>query len=315
MTKRDRADPSAAAAEAAALLARAGLEAEAPVAVSALTGEGLGELRAALARAADAAEAAADDGWPWLPVDRAFHMSGHGVVVTGTLQRGRLARGDELELLPAGRRVRVRGLQVHGRSVQAASPGQRTAVNLRGVELADVGARVGAGRTRPAAARRVAHRARHRAARRGGAAARGAAAAPVRHGGDPRAPAPAGGRRGGARRVRPRPAARGRARRRPGADALHPAPPVPRRDRGGRPRARSRRAPPAPRRRRRRAGVARAAGRGGPRRSGRGSRWSGRARRARPSPGWRSSRARRRRGRRRRSGAWPPSASAGTWPC
>ena len=139
ITKRDRADPAAAAAEASALLARAGLEAEAPVAVSVLTGEGLGELRGALARAADAAEAAADDGWPWLPLDRAFHVGGHGVVVTGTLRRGRLARGDELELLPSGRRVRVRGLQVHGRAVEAASPGQRTAVNLRGVELADAG--------------------------------------------------------------------------------------------------------------------------------------------------------------------------------
>ena len=139
ITKADRADPARAAAQAAELLARAGLEAEPPLPVCAPSDAGLDALRAALARAVEAAGPPADDGWAWLPIDRAFHMSGHGAVVTGTLRRGRLARGDELELQPSGRRVRVRGLQVRGRPVEAAAPGERTAVNLRGVDLGEVG--------------------------------------------------------------------------------------------------------------------------------------------------------------------------------
>src|SRR5262249_47166249 len=69
-----------------------------------------------------------------LPIDRAFAMHGFGAVVTGTLIAGRISEGDELELLPAGTRVRVRGLQVHGVQVKEASAGQRTAVNLGGVD-------------------------------------------------------------------------------------------------------------------------------------------------------------------------------------
>ena len=65
-----------------------------------------------------------------LPVDRAFTMRGFGAVVTGTLVAGEIAAGEELELLPVGARVRVRGLQVHGRAVERATAGQRTAVNL-----------------------------------------------------------------------------------------------------------------------------------------------------------------------------------------
>lgn len=73
-----------------------------------------------------------------LPIDRAFTMKGFGVVVTGTLVAGEIAAGDELELLPIGRRVRARGVQVHGALVSRAQSGQRTAVNLAGVEVSEI---------------------------------------------------------------------------------------------------------------------------------------------------------------------------------
>src|SRR6185295_5935177 len=69
---------------------------------------------------------------------RAFTMKGFGAVVTGTLIAGEISAADELELLPAGRRVRVRGVQVHSASVPRALAGQRTAVNLAGVDAADI---------------------------------------------------------------------------------------------------------------------------------------------------------------------------------
>jgi selenocysteine-specific elongation factor len=77
-------------------------------------------------------------GRPRLPVDRVFSVAGFGTVVTGTLLGGALESGQELELLPAGLRGRVRGLQSHGRKTQVAQPGARTAVNLSGVDRAQV---------------------------------------------------------------------------------------------------------------------------------------------------------------------------------
>ena len=65
-------------------------------------------------------------------------MKGFGPVVTGTLVAGAISVADELELLPEGRRVRVRGVQVHGASVERAQSGQRTAVNLAGVDVVDI---------------------------------------------------------------------------------------------------------------------------------------------------------------------------------
>ena len=73
-----------------------------------------------------------------LPIDRAFSMKGFGAVVTGTLISGKINEGDELELLPLRINVRVRGLQVHGKSVHEAHAGQRTAVNLAGVDTAQI---------------------------------------------------------------------------------------------------------------------------------------------------------------------------------
>ncbi len=121
-----------------AAAARAGLLVLATARCSARTGQGLDDLRGALSLLLGAAPARADDGFCYLPVDRAFSIAGHGTVVTGTLRRGAVAAGDTVEIMPAGLLARVRGLQVHGQRVPAAQPGQRVAVNLRGVEVAQL---------------------------------------------------------------------------------------------------------------------------------------------------------------------------------
>ena len=125
-------------AEAEELVAGSFLEGAPVVAVSVRTGAGLEELRAALRKMAGEVPARSTDSVTRLPVDRAFTMKGFGAVVTGTLVSGEIAAGDELELLPAGTRVRARGVQVHGTSVTQARMGERTAVNLAGIDAADV---------------------------------------------------------------------------------------------------------------------------------------------------------------------------------
>ncbi len=79
-----------------------------------------------------------DLGRPRLPVDRAFTMAGFGTVVTGTLQDGCFTAGDEVEILPAGLRGRIRGLQTHKKNESTSTPGTRTAVNLSGVKVKEV---------------------------------------------------------------------------------------------------------------------------------------------------------------------------------
>ena len=107
-------------------------------AVSARTGAGLADLRRTLATLARSADARPAAGPPRMPIDRVFSMKGFGTVVTGTLIAGRLAVDDELVCQPSGRIAKVRGLQVHGERCDEAIAGQRVAVNLSGVELADV---------------------------------------------------------------------------------------------------------------------------------------------------------------------------------
>jgi selenocysteine-specific elongation factor len=124
--------------EALELVAGSFLEGAAVAAVSARTGQGIEELKETLRASAHAAPERSSDAVTRLPVDRSFTMRGFGAVATGTLVAGEIDEGDELELLPGGERVRVRGLQVHGASVKAASAGQRTAVNLGGVDAAGV---------------------------------------------------------------------------------------------------------------------------------------------------------------------------------
>jgi selenocysteine-specific elongation factor len=114
------------------------LETAPVIPVSARTGEGLDILRAALADAATGVASHPQDRATRLPVDRAFSMQGFGTVVTGTLVSGRVAVEDELALVPGDRRVRVRGVQVHGRKRQQGVAGERTALNLGGVEVGDI---------------------------------------------------------------------------------------------------------------------------------------------------------------------------------
>jgi selenocysteine-specific elongation factor len=104
------------------------------VPVSAKTGAGLGELKNALSEAAANAGAKDSRRYFRLPIDRAFAMKGFGSVVTGTLISGSVGPGDEVELFPRGERLRVRGVHSSGKSVEGAMPGQRTAVNLAGIE-------------------------------------------------------------------------------------------------------------------------------------------------------------------------------------
>src|SRR5262245_17131686 len=106
------------------------------VAVSAKTGEGLDELRAALARVPVAERDA--EGATRLYVDRVFTLQGVGTVATGTLWSGTIAAGDMLRVEPRGRSVRVRSVQVHDDAVEAAGAGQRVAVNLPTVGRRDL---------------------------------------------------------------------------------------------------------------------------------------------------------------------------------
>jgi selenocysteine-specific elongation factor len=111
------------------------LEHAAIVPVSAKSQSGLRELKETLRELAGTIPERSGDFVPRLPVDRVFTMKGFGAVVTGTLISGQIREGDELELLPTEVRVRARGLQVHGKSVDRAFAGQRTAVNLGGIDV------------------------------------------------------------------------------------------------------------------------------------------------------------------------------------
>ena len=106
------------------------------VAVSARTGAGLDELRAAIAEMAE--ERARDDAPTRLHVDRVFTLRGIGTVATGTLWSGSLGEGDILRVEPRGREVRVRSVQVHDAPVERAAAGQRVAVSLPGVERSEL---------------------------------------------------------------------------------------------------------------------------------------------------------------------------------
>ena len=108
------------------------------VPTSAKTGQGLEELRLALAEAADSVAAERADGPARLFVDRVFSLRGIGTVVTGTLWAGSIGEGDVLRAEPAGAEVRVRSVQVHDRPVERAEAGQRVAVALPGVERRDL---------------------------------------------------------------------------------------------------------------------------------------------------------------------------------
>ncbi|MEO5741345.1 MAG: selenocysteine-specific translation elongation factor [Vicinamibacterales bacterium] len=141
LTKTDLTDPETRALvrqDVAALVKGSFLEAADVVDVSATTGDGLDRLRDLLVAQPGQADARPADGAARLPIDRAFSMKGFGTVVTGTLVSGMIAVDDELVVQPGDRKVKVRGVQVHGRVEAVAVAGQRTAINLGGVDVGAV---------------------------------------------------------------------------------------------------------------------------------------------------------------------------------
>ncbi len=115
------------------------LEGAPVVAVSSRTGEGLDGLKMELRRLSLLMTAKPTELPFRLPIDRVFMMKGFGVVVTGTLVAGRIEEEAEVEIYPIGRRARVRGIEVHNQPADLAVAGQRTALNLAGVEAAELG--------------------------------------------------------------------------------------------------------------------------------------------------------------------------------
>lgn len=114
------------------------LENAAIVRTSAVTGQGIDDLKTALAELCGSVEVKQDSGLFRMAIDRSFTVAGHGTVVTGTVASGRVSVGDELEWLPAGRSVRVRGLHRHDEPVESIGRGSRAAINLVGVHHGEV---------------------------------------------------------------------------------------------------------------------------------------------------------------------------------
>jgi selenocysteine-specific elongation factor len=141
LTKSDAADPEwldLVRADVAARLARSAVRWEAPVITSAVTGEGLDALRAALGRAADGVAPRTATDLFRLPIDRVFAVAGAGTVVTGSTWSGTVAAGDLVHVLPLERDVRVRSVEVHGQPAREAVPGRRTALALVGVDRSEL---------------------------------------------------------------------------------------------------------------------------------------------------------------------------------
>jgi selenocysteine-specific elongation factor len=138
VTRADLADPGPAMTQASAEIGRTSLGAIERVAVSGHTGAGLDDVRAALGRLAARLPGLRTDGPVRLWVDRVFTIRGSGTVVTGTLPAGRVSQGDELELAPTGRRVRVRAVESLKQRTDTVCAVARVAVNLRGMDRGDV---------------------------------------------------------------------------------------------------------------------------------------------------------------------------------
>ncbi|HUA83418.1 MAG TPA: selenocysteine-specific translation elongation factor [Bryobacteraceae bacterium] len=140
LTKSDLVDPDLldlARLEVEEFLAGSFLESAPIIPVSSTTGAGLDQLRAALEEAAQKIEGKNAAAHPRLPIDRSFSIRGHGAVVTGTLISGTLKLHDEVELYPTGKRAKIRALEVHSVPVDQAHAGERTAVNLSGIDSAE----------------------------------------------------------------------------------------------------------------------------------------------------------------------------------
>ena len=120
------------------LVAGSFLEGAPMVPVSSVTGAGLDDLRKELARAAAAVPEKNAGGHFRLPIDRVFSVKGFGTVATGTMISGAVEKEREVQVYPGGRRLRVRGVEVHGSKAERAVAGQRTALNLADIEAADL---------------------------------------------------------------------------------------------------------------------------------------------------------------------------------
>ncbi len=108
------------------------------VEVSAKSGEGIENLKRVLGEIAGKVPVRLNETIARMPIDRSFSLKGFGAVVTGTLISGEIGETDEMELLPIRRIVRLRGLQIHGKPTKVARAGQRTAVNLGGIEYSGI---------------------------------------------------------------------------------------------------------------------------------------------------------------------------------
>jgi selenocysteine-specific elongation factor len=106
--------------------------------VSSVDGRGIEELKEKIVAMAAETESRPDRGIFWMPVDRSFTIKGFGTVVTGSVLSGQVRAGDSLEILPQKRAVRVRGIQAHGKPVEAVRLGDRAAINLAGSAKEDV---------------------------------------------------------------------------------------------------------------------------------------------------------------------------------
>ena len=106
--------------------------------VSAANGQGIPELRQAIIDTVAQTPTRPDRGIFWMPVDRSFTIKGHGTVVTGSVLSGSVQVGDSVDLLPAQRPIRIRGIQTHGRSAESAHLGDRAALNLHNISKDDI---------------------------------------------------------------------------------------------------------------------------------------------------------------------------------
>jgi selenocysteine-specific elongation factor len=136
LTKCDLADPTwleLVEEEIRSLVAGTFLEKAEIIRTSMVSGQGIAALRESLVRLCDSAPVRSDPGLFRMAIDRAFSIAGRGTIVTGSVVSGQLATGDEVEWLPAGKPVRVRGIQRHDRDVERVGRGTRAALNLAGV--------------------------------------------------------------------------------------------------------------------------------------------------------------------------------------
>ena len=106
--------------------------------VSSISGKGLEELRLSIDTMLDKCEPKRDNKRPRLPIDRVFTLKGFGTIVTGTLLDGQFSVGQQVEILPKKLQSRIRGIQLHKKKMEIATPGSRTALNLTGLDVSDI---------------------------------------------------------------------------------------------------------------------------------------------------------------------------------